>query len=70
MTLYGNDNSDAAALNWHVGKMLVENKYRNLFHIPAKMFGELPLAMAFKVGDHAQLLRKINEQIPATWGRK
>lgn len=68
IALYGKIDA-AAALNWHVGKILVENKYRNLFHIPAKMFNKLPLAMAFKNGNSRELIKKVNEHIPDEWGK-
>lgn len=59
--------ADAAALNWHVGKMLTQDKYKSLFHIPAAPFNTMALHMASKIEDLA-IIEKLNEHIADDWG--
>ncbi|MBT5073284.1 MAG: transporter substrate-binding domain-containing protein [Kordiimonadaceae bacterium] len=60
--------ADAAALNWHVGKMLVREKYNLLFHVPLAPFNTMALHMATKLPDKNNLIIRLNEHIPDDWG--
>lgn len=62
-----NGKADAAALNWHVGKMLALEKYSGLFHIPSAPFNTMALHMAAKHPDNS-IIDKLNEHIPDDWG--
>lgn len=55
--------ADGAALNWHVGRMLVDDRYAGLFHIPTAPFNNITLAMATKAGDPDNILEQLNAQI-------
>ena len=63
-----NGKADAAALNWHVGKMLIEEKYNSKFHIPLAPFNTMALHMAAKLSDKEYLINRLNEHIPDDWG--
>ncbi len=67
--LYSNTGAEAAALNWHVGSMLIEDKYRGLFHMPEKPFNQMKLAMAGLPDDPKGLIEELNKYIPDAWGK-
>ncbi len=67
--LYGDSGAEAAALNWHVGSMLVNEKYRGLFHVPNKPFNQMALAIAAPKEDPKGIIEKLNNQIPDEWGK-
>ncbi|KTC92573.1 MULTISPECIES: substrate-binding periplasmic protein [Legionella] len=52
--------ADAAALNFQVGKAMINQSYADKVTIPKKMFAEFPLALAFKKGQNAEILRRLN----------
>ena len=54
---------DAAALNYHVGKNMVLDRYPGKFVIPKEMFQELDLAVAFKDDAPGELLDFFNDRI-------
>lgn len=60
--------ADAAALNWHVGKMLVAQKYDGQFHIPKAPFNTMPLYMATKLENADAIIERLNPHIPDDWG--
>ena len=60
--------ADAAALNWHVGRMLIDEKYQGFFHIPAAPFNTMPLYMAGRKDDPNGMIDRLNMHIPADWG--
>lgn len=69
LTLLGNFNAEAAALNWHVGRMMVEGeKYNGLFHIPKAPFKSIPLYMAVTREDPHKIIEGLNDHIPDDWG--
>ncbi len=67
--LYGSTRAHAAALNWHVGAMLIGEKYRGLFHMPAAPFNQMKLAMAGLPDDPKGVIEKLNKHIPDDWGK-
>lgn len=60
--------ADAAALNWHVGKMLIAQKYVGQFHIPDAPFNTMPLYMASKLKNSDEFIGRLNPHIPEDWG--
>ena len=66
--LYNKSDIDAAALNWHVGRMLIEEKYKSLFHIPGKPFYSIPICMAAKLDKLNTIIGQLNNHIPDDWG--
>lgn len=58
----------AAALNWHVGRMLVKEKFEGQFHIPKAPFNTIPLAVAVTKNDPKDIIDNINKFIPDDWG--
>ena len=60
--------ADAAALNWHVGKMMVAQKYGGQFHVPKAPFNTMPLYMASKIEDLDTIINRLNPYIPDDWG--
>jgi len=63
-----NEQVEAAALNWHVGRMLIDEKYKSIFHIPKAPFNTIPLAIATKAGDPHKIINRLNEYIADDWG--
>lgn len=69
LTLYGNHNAAAAALNWHVGRIMIEGeKYKGLFHIPKAPFKSMPLHMVTVREDPLNIIELLNNHIPDDWG--
>lgn len=69
LTLYGNVDATAAALNWHVGKMMIEEKkYKGLFHSPKAPFKTMPLHMVTTLEDPSNIISFLNKHIPDDWG--
>lgn len=61
--------AEAAALNWHVGRLQTDRDYPGRFALPAAPFVEIPLAIAAAAGAEADVtLRRLNEHIPESWG--
>ncbi|KTD35087.1 glutamine-binding periplasmic protein precursor [Legionella nautarum] len=52
--------ADAAALNFQVGKAMINQSYASKITVPKKMFAEFPLALAFKKGQNTKLLHRLN----------
>lgn len=69
IVLYGNKKVQAAALNWHVGRMLVEAKYRGLFHLPERPFNRMSLAMAGLKNNKGSIIKELNNYIPNEWDK-
>ncbi|MCP5381624.1 MAG: transporter substrate-binding domain-containing protein [Kordiimonadaceae bacterium] len=59
---------DAAALNWHVGRMLIDEKYNGLFHMPTIPFYKIPLSIAARAEDQETIINPLNQNIPDEWG--
>lgn len=57
----------AAALNWHVGRMMVEDKYQNQFHETKRPYNTLALGLAV-LKKNSDLITHINKNIPDDWG--
>jgi hypothetical protein len=60
--------AEAAALNWHVGRMLTNEKYKSIFHSPKAPFNTIPLAIATKADDPLKIINRLNEYIADEWG--
>jgi len=66
--------ADAAALNFQVGRKLASTLHAGKVTLPEKLFLELPLAVAVRKGQHADLIAKLDKGIAAiradgTWQR-
>ncbi len=68
MVQEGGWNINAAALNWHVGRMMIEEKYKSLYHVPKSPFNTMPLSMAAKSDDPSNIIGRLNGHIPEDWG--
>ncbi len=66
--------ADAAALNFQVGRRLASTLHAGKVTLPEKLFLELPLALAVRKGQSADLIAKLDQGIAAiradgTWQR-
>lgn len=59
--------ADAAALNWHVGRMRAETEHPRSFAMPDDPFMTIPLAIVTTPGEGAERLRRIDRHIPSAW---
>ncbi len=62
-----NGKADAAALNFHVGKLLCDKNYPDMFQRPAAPFFPVPLAIALKPADPLNILQRLNVHILDAW---
>lgn len=58
-----NGEADAAALNFQVGRRLASTLHAGKVTLPEKLFLELPLALAIKKGEKADLVAKLDQGI-------
>ena len=59
--------ADAAALNWHVGRVRAKNEHPGSFAMPDRPFIGVPLTIVANAGDGAEALRRIDRHIPSAW---
>lgn len=57
----------AAALNWHVGRMMINENYQNQFHVPERPYNTLALGLAM-LNKNKDIVTRINKNIPNDWG--
>ena len=60
-----NGEADAAALNFQVGRRLAATLHSGKVTLPEKLFLELPLALAVRKGEKADLIAKLDQGIAA-----
>jgi len=60
-----NGEADAAALNFQVGRRLASTLHAGKVTLPEKLFLELPLALAVRKGEKADLIVKLDQGIAA-----
>ena len=62
-----NGEAHAAALNWHVGRMMCEEKYPSLFHDPIAPFNIIPLFIVTIIKDPYNVIERLKPYIPEDW---
>lgn len=58
---------EAAALNWHVGRMMVKDNYAGKFHLPKSPYNTVALGLAVLKENH-QYVERLNKTIPDDLG--
>jgi len=62
-----NGEAQAAALNWHVGRMMCKEKHPSLFHDPIAPFNIIPLSMVTTLKDPYSIMKRLQPHIPDDW---
>ena len=57
----------AAALNWHVGRMMINEHYQGQFHIPKCPYNTVALGLAV-LDENKNIVTRLNKNIPDDWG--
>ncbi len=62
-----NGEAHAAALNWHVGRMMCDEKYPSLFRDPKAPFNNIPLSMVTSIKDPYSIIERLIPYISDDW---
>ncbi len=57
----------AAALNWHVGRMMINEHYQDQFHISKRPYITVALGLAV-LHENKNIVTRLNKNIPDDWG--
>lgn len=57
----------AAALNWHVGRMMIDEKFKDRFYVPKSPYNTVPLGVAV-LKKNKEIILQLNINIPDDWG--